>query len=547
MERESLLRIRNILADFELLSGLACNVEKTTLMQFGSNDPVPADIREIGFDIKTELTLLGLKIQSNCSRYTASKNSIEERIRTQINFWVRFDLSLPGRVSVAKTFMYSQLNYIGCFLPMEMDRISNIENLIENYVKGPLNISKARMTLPREEGGVGLFPVELFLAGQICTWAKRAQSLDDHWKLRLYKNSLGSTLNLREKHFDSAAEPILHNIASKIEKFNTNLTTKKNNILESFFVDNPAFIYGGVNPQKFDENFFGRENFDANRHRLGNLKFIQFLDQNNNCIDQAAVSNLLGFHIQNDRYENIRRCFNAASDEIVRPILPGSSVDLVTFCNRFKAGSKPFRRVLAAPVPDEIPRNITTYAENTQTIIGLEMGRLINGFWGFSFFSNNMRTFLFKMHTNILGLNNRVAHFVRDHSPICTFCRVQLLNDAADETTIHLFYECPNVETVRDAFFRWCYNKENDYVISRQDYFLVQCIDGKLNGTTIIKTVLAKIFLKYIWDCRNRYCLPSLEDAKEITKQEMKSIIGISVKMKENLNDSGLAEIFSQG
>jgi hypothetical protein len=96
MEMESLLRIRNILAEFELLSGLACNVEKTTLMQFGSDDPVPANIREIGFDVKSELTLLGLKIQNNCSRYTASKDSIEERIRTQINFWVRFDLSLPG-------------------------------------------------------------------------------------------------------------------------------------------------------------------------------------------------------------------------------------------------------------------------------------------------------------------------------------------------------------------------------------------------------------------------------------------------------------------
>jgi hypothetical protein len=34
------------------------------------------------------------------------------------------------------------------------------------------------------------------------------------------------------------------------------------------------------------------------------------------------------------------------------------------------------------------------------------MGRLLNGFWGFTFFSNNMRTFLFKMHTNLLGLNN---------------------------------------------------------------------------------------------------------------------------------------------
>ncbi len=55
MERDSLIRIRNILVDFEMISGLACNVEKTTLMQFGSNKPVPADISEIGFDLKLSL------------------------------------------------------------------------------------------------------------------------------------------------------------------------------------------------------------------------------------------------------------------------------------------------------------------------------------------------------------------------------------------------------------------------------------------------------------------------------------------------------------
>jgi hypothetical protein len=225
IERDSLLRIRNILVDFELISGLACNVEKTTLLQFGSNEPVPADIRDIGFDIKTDLTLLGLKIQSNCSAYSASKDMIEEKICNQINFWSRFDLSLPGRISISKTFMYSQLNYLGCFLPMEQIRINNIETLIEGYVRGPLNISKARMTLPREEGGLGLFSVDTFLAGQVCSWGKRAQSLDDHWKLRLYKNSLGSTLNLRAKFFDPNAEPILYNIASKVEVFHDNLTS----------------------------------------------------------------------------------------------------------------------------------------------------------------------------------------------------------------------------------------------------------------------------------------------------------------------------------
>jgi hypothetical protein len=278
-------------------------------MQFGSNEPVPAAIREIGFDIKTELTLLGLKIQNNCSSYSASKDMIEEKIRNQINFWSRFELSLPGRVSISKTFMYSQLNYLGCFLPMERIRINNIENLIEGYVRGPLNISKARMTLPREEGGVGLFAVDTFLAGQVCSWGKRAQSLDDHWKLRLYKNSLGSTLNLRAKFFDSNAEPILYNIASKVEAFHDKLTAFKNNILESYFVDNQSFTYGGEDPQTFDERFFGINNFNENRFKLGNLKLSQLLDQNFNCLDQASIEQKFGFQITIKKNQQCSKMF----------------------------------------------------------------------------------------------------------------------------------------------------------------------------------------------------------------------------------------------
>jgi hypothetical protein len=94
--------------------------------------------------------------------------------------------------------MYSQLNYIGCFLPIETECLVNIENSIEQYVKGPLNISKERMTLTREEGGLGLFSIAIFLGRQACTWAKRAQTLEDNWKLRLYKGSNRNTLNLSQ-------------------------------------------------------------------------------------------------------------------------------------------------------------------------------------------------------------------------------------------------------------------------------------------------------------------------------------------------------------
>jgi hypothetical protein len=96
MDFVTLVRIRHILAEFQTLSGLACNVEKTKLMQFGSNEPIPQNILELGFDVKNEVKLLGLKIESNCSNYAASKNDIEEKVSAQIRFWNRFDLSLPG-------------------------------------------------------------------------------------------------------------------------------------------------------------------------------------------------------------------------------------------------------------------------------------------------------------------------------------------------------------------------------------------------------------------------------------------------------------------
>jgi hypothetical protein len=151
LERESLARICDILTDFHLLSGLTCNMEKTTLIQFGVDAPIPPDdIVELGFEIQNEIKLLELKRKSNCSNYVISKKELEDSVDSQIRFWRRFNFLLTGRISVSKTFMYSQLNYIGCFLPIKMDRLNSIENKIEAFVKGPLNISKERMTLSRE-------------------------------------------------------------------------------------------------------------------------------------------------------------------------------------------------------------------------------------------------------------------------------------------------------------------------------------------------------------------------------------------------------------
>ncbi len=145
-------------------------MDKTTLMQIGSLEPIPADVRPLGFDMQNEVKLLGLKIKNN-GNYDESIDNMELSISSQIRFWSRFNLSLPGRINVSKTFMYSQLNYLGCFLPLPEEKVVLFENLIENFVRGPLNISKERMTLTREEGGIGLFDIKKFLGAQSCCWA----------------------------------------------------------------------------------------------------------------------------------------------------------------------------------------------------------------------------------------------------------------------------------------------------------------------------------------------------------------------------------------
>jgi hypothetical protein len=81
------------------------------------------------------------------------------------------------------------------------------------------------------------------------------------------------------------------------------------------------------------------------RYTLGNLKLMHFLDRKGSCVDQNTVSVLYGFGISNEKYDNVRRCYETISGGIARPVPPESSVELKTFCKRFKKRSKPYRKI----------------------------------------------------------------------------------------------------------------------------------------------------------------------------------------------------------
>jgi hypothetical protein len=178
IDRNSLLTIKYILTQFADISGLQCNFDKTTLLPiFPVSDQELEWITEAGFTISPLLKLLGAEITSNYEEITRNFDRIHEKIVSLINYWSRFKLSLPGRIAISKTFLVSQINYLGCIFKPSDAQLGNIQAIINNFIWKNLRISDARMYLPAKKGGIGFFDLKKFLGAQRCTWLLRAKKI----------------------------------------------------------------------------------------------------------------------------------------------------------------------------------------------------------------------------------------------------------------------------------------------------------------------------------------------------------------------------------
>ncbi len=88
LNRNSLARIKKILENFGTLSGLECNVEKTTVLCI--NSAVPDFVREVGFTAVDSVTILGLEIEGDTGKFDNSFEKICHKIQKNIAVWKRF-------------------------------------------------------------------------------------------------------------------------------------------------------------------------------------------------------------------------------------------------------------------------------------------------------------------------------------------------------------------------------------------------------------------------------------------------------------------------
>jgi hypothetical protein len=125
---------------------------------------------------------------------------------------------------------------------------------------------------------------------------------------------------------------------------------------------------------------------------------------------------------------------------------------VVDFLASFKKGSRKFRKILGYELKEYDILKLTqvnTMARITNTTVpSLERVKDMYSIWGRAYLHNELRIFLLKYYNNILGLGNRIPHFVPNAEKRCTFCVLTNRPDPVLESFEHLFFLCPVTQDI---------------------------------------------------------------------------------------------------
>jgi hypothetical protein len=444
INRSSLLAIKGILEEFATFSGLHCNFDKTALL---SINPVSNEergwIAEAGFTLVNKIKLLGADITSNPEEWSNNFNTVYEKIVTQINYWSRFRLSLPGRIAIAKTYMLSQINYLGSVFSPTDDQMRVMQESINNFIRKNLKISEERMYLPADKGGVGFFNIKEFLDAQKCTWIFRAyKKRIDNWRYDLQCLApLNNPLLIRKEDVPVNTHPLLHNICVSYEKFYSSFSAADSNFKECYIYENDIFRDPATGA-KLGKNFFGNDFYQNNKNIIRTLTY-------NDCFTDAGFKTVRefsdgGLHLSLVlwmRLQNTLMHFKAGFNPET-----AKSTGIINFVNRWRKGGKIIRshiqRRNMRGINIRNSRSFLTFADLVGTVpnINLPLGTWTS-VWNIASLTNDFRVFIYNSRFNCLPTNNRLHAYKPDVDPACTYCR-HLDRPAPRDSPTHCFMYC---------------------------------------------------------------------------------------------------------
>jgi hypothetical protein len=511
-EFESLSAIKKILIDFGNFSGLRCNVDKTVLMQIGEIRLPSQEILDLGFTLVDKIKILGMEIDHSLTNLNGNFVGIHDSIKKTIGYWKRYNLTLPGRINVAKSLLVSLINYLGCFIMPEANTLNGIQKSIDDFVIDKLKVARNRLYLPVDVGGLGCFKLDEFLTAQQCVWVIRAaRSCRDNWRVNLRIYSYGNALSFSWRNVDPNSNPVLFGLGKAWEKLRVNHDSTNENYRFATVLFNPMIFQGPGNKNTLTPAVLEAESDFSLCKKLSVLTVDECYGQYG-FLTRAEFRIQLGIDLSLTGYANLGRAVNHFVNRLtVNRLNDGSATTLFSNIQLKKPGEK-IRNMLVKrrkkPFDISTMPTVRTFFEITGVnYVGNEMFSKNLSLWSRSGFSNRQKTFFFKFYNNILGLNVRTSHFVPNGTRNCFFCSKDPVPQQNDETFLHLFHTCATTKNWQTTFIGRCLPELPALVAQDQKslWFL-----GYLPDQFSISVFFSIMTFQYcIWEAKLKKKIPS--------------------------------------
>jgi exonuclease III len=510
----NLVKLKNLLTDFGSVSGLKCNFDKTSVMPVGNRVLITEEMRAVGFAFTEKICLLGLEISNDLATLSDLHDTTLKKIRKICGYWARFNLSLPGRINVAKCLLLSQINYLGCILNPSPQQLKDIISTVEKFIAGKLNIARDRFYTSTSEGGLGMINIPDFLTAQQAIWVKHTHiSTRDCWRYDLMAVGGGNCLTISAAEINQYTNPILKNIATSFDLFRKSFYSLNDNYKDMYLLNNPLIHRGQRDRGLLTVNFFTQVP-PIPRSSLAKLKFSDVYREGGMRM-LAEINQNLDFNLNLVTYLRLgESCTNFITRLHAGRASDGTNLNIERFLLRFKSGSKQVRNVLAlAKKHKTLPE--LTHMKSFLRLTGLgnpDTKHLSNaqGFWSFGFIPNTIRDFIFKFNNNILGLNTRVSHFVAAHARSCCFCVLRKVHNPPDETFSHLFFDCETTNRYLRFFENLIFReKVNVTVNERKLLWFLGVVDATNTSLNTFLGICIWLVRYLVWDAKLKKKLPN--------------------------------------
>ena len=489
----NLTLLKKIFSEFEITSGLVTNFEKTAIIPFNANQEFIDAISDHGYRTEYSFTTLGIDYSTDHRDFVkTNEGNLELKVNKVIDYWSKFYLSLIGKVSVAKTFVYSQLAYLCTAWEFSKKFNETIENKIIKFVNSHVKVGKEKIFTNTNTGGLGLFKVSEYANGIRTSFFRRVENNKDMWA-QVINNCRGVYSPSKIVQDTTLAEYYCasHSLAQTYNSFVLNYY-----MLRGHEGENPVYFNNSIRESR--QPLVPSDGWnEGNPHRLHNLTIDEITNSANQLLPISELNVKNDLKISKKTYSKISK----STKKIVKNLNKKNAVRQVKMKHLFSSkvkGSKNFRKIFEKK--DEKKTKNLKPTRTREKMFNFEhspdVEKKLYSLWTTSFLNNEVRSYLYKVANNLTKANVHINKFDANVSVLCKNCKNSDIDKREDFN--HIYFECPTTKKLLSDAKKIFLEKDMRYDPA------VILINDINNDTTWFEKIIAGIVCYVLFSNRNK-------------------------------------------